>query len=316
VSWLQALYPAVREIIWDSAPADWPELKHALVNLLDGPMIPEAALPLASCRAVGGNARDALHVAAAVVAAATGLRLLDDVADQDRRDRLWSYIGPARALNFASAMQVMAFEILDRAPIEARVLQRINRCFIDTFLTIASGQDRDLSGRTRTVEEYWATVERKIACGYAASCASGAMVGTADAGMVALCHDFGYHLGFAMQIINDLQSIWSPNGATDLEQGKVTLPLVYGLSFVHPGRRELEGYLSGDEVGAHSQRIREILEQIEAREFLVWAALQEREQALDSLSACPDSEGREALEAYITGLFGDIDLPSPIESTT
>ena len=53
--------------------------------------------------------------------------------------------------------------------------------------------------------------------------------------------------------------------------------------------------------------VKEILETIDTKEFLIWAALKEREKALAALGNCPDIEGRMALEAYITGMFGDID---------
>ncbi len=40
---------------------------------------------------------------------------------------------------------------------------------------------------------------------------------------------------------------------------------------------------------------------------MIWAALKEREQALEAIKICPNSEGREILESYLNGMFGDID---------
>jgi geranylgeranyl diphosphate synthase type I len=113
-----------------------------------------------------------------------------------------------------------------------------------------------------------------------------------------------------------MESIWSPDGVTDLKQGKVTLPLLYGLTSDHPQRDELVSLVKAGEIASHGNRIKEILDSIDTRSFLIWAALKERDQALEAIGICPDPEGREALEAYVTGLFGDIGPLMPMESGT
>lgn len=119
---------------------------------------------------------------------------------------------------------------------------------------------------------------------------------------------FGHHLGLAIQIFNDMESIWQPKGISDLEQGKITLPLMYGLTFDHADRHELLSLVATHNIAANSQKIKEILDKIDTKSFLIWAALKEREQALEAIKICPNTEGREVLESYITGMFGDIDV--------
>ncbi|MEE4218639.1 MAG: hypothetical protein V2I48_13580, partial [Xanthomonadales bacterium] len=75
-----------------------------------------------------------------------------------------------------------------------------------------------------------------------------------------------------------------------------------------PERNELVSFVDGGQIDSNADRIKEILNGIETRNFLIWAVLKEREQALEALKSCPDAEGREALEAYFTGMLGDIDL--------
>jgi geranylgeranyl diphosphate synthase type I len=313
MDWLQSLYPVVRDVLWQAVPEYWPELSVPMEGLTKGPLIPEVVLPLASCRAVGGQAIDAAHVSAALVAAATSLRVLDDLADRDRPDRLWNQIGASRAWNYAFALQTLSFDILAKAPLAPELYAEINDAFIDTFLHIAYGQERDLAGNTHTIEAYWATVEQKIARGYATGCAVGAILGTDKVEWIQACSAFGLHLGFALQVLNDLLSIWRPDGVTDLGQGKVTLPLIYGLTSDHPGRDELDALVKSGEVASHGARIKEILDAIDTKDFVIWAALKERDQALEAIGVCPDSEGRGALEAYITGMFGDVEplMPGP-----
>ncbi len=314
MDWLKSLYPLVRDIISRESPDYWPGLRDVLYGLAGEPMIPEAILPLASCKAVNGEAKEAVYISAAIVAAATCLRIFDDVEDKDRPGKLWCDVGPARAWNYASAMQILSFNILSKAPLTPEVFHKVNRCFIDTFLHITCGQERDLSGNTRTIKDYWLTIEWKIACGYATACAVGAMVGTINAELIQACRSFGHHLGIAIQILNDMQSIWCSDGITDLKQGKVTLPLLYGLSIDHPERDELNFLMTTSEVSTHGERIKDILDHLDTRSFLIWAALMERDQAIKAISICPNPDGREALEAYITGIFGEMDLLLPQNS--
>lgn len=307
MNWLKSLYPQVRQILDEAAPESWPGFRRVIGRSFEEPIVAEAVLPLASCRAVGGDPRDAVHVTAALVTSAASVRLYDDVMDRDCPGGLWEEVGPSRAWNYASAVRILSFGILNQAPLSHDRFRAINQLFIDTFFSLAAGQDRDLAGVTKTVEDYWLTIDLKTGCAYAAACVSGAMVGTDDPQLIENCGAFGHHLGLSKQILNDMESIWHPDGVTDIKQGKSTLPLVYGMSFDHPARSELEEIVQNDKVAANADRVKEILDEIQAKNFLLWAALKEREQALEALSICPDAQGKEALGAYITGMFGDID---------
>jgi geranylgeranyl diphosphate synthase type I len=307
MDWLKSLYPEIRNVLRNITPDYWPGLKAVIGGLFEEPIATEAVLPLASCRAVGGDPRDAVHVTAALIMVAASLRLYDDIEDQDRPGELWEEVGYARAWNYASAVHILSFDILSKAPLSHDRFRMINQLFIDGFFNVTAGQDRDLAGVTKTVEDYWLTIDLKIGCAYAVACMSGAMVGTDNSRLIESCRVFGHHLGLSKQILNDMESIWQPDGITDIKQGKITLPLVYGMSFDHPARDELKMMVQNNEVSANADRVKEILDKIEAKNFLLWAALKEREQALDALRACPDAEGKAVLEAYITGMFGDID---------
>ena len=309
MSWIKALYPKVRTILDESTPGFWPGLREVISPLFEEPAPTETALPLASCRAVGGNPEeDALHVTAALLTFSVAMRLYDDAEDQDRPNGLWARIGPARAYNIGSAVHLLSHDILSNAPLPDHRFRAVNQLFIDKFFDLAAGQDRDLGGVTTTIEDYWFTVEMKTGAAFALACACGAMVGTDDPKLIESCNHFGHHVGMTLQIFNDVDSIWHPSGITDTQQGKVTLPLLYGISFDHPRREELISYIEGKTVAAHAEDVKAILDELDTRNFMLWAALQERERALDSLSVCPQNEGKEALEAYITGMFGDIRL--------
>ncbi|HBL57718.1 MAG TPA: polyprenyl synthetase superfamily [Cyanobacteria bacterium UBA8803] len=308
MDYLKYLYPEIRQVIQNSIPNSWPELRFVLGKLLKEPMVSEAILPLASCQAVNGEAKNAIHVCAALLVLGLSLRILDDLEDRDRSGQLWEEVGTARAWNYASGVHILSFEILSKAPLEYQVFHKINQSYIDIFFRTLAGQNRDIARATSTLEDYWLTVEMKSAGFVALACATGAMVGTDNPKLIQACGVFGHHLGLALQILNDMESIWQPDGITDLKQGKITLPLLYGLQYHHPEREELLSIVTANEIAAHAARIKEILDHIDTKSFLIWAALKEREQALKAIKICPNTEGREVLESYITGMFGDIDL--------
>jgi geranylgeranyl diphosphate synthase type I len=307
MDWLKPLYPEIYQVLLAAIPDYWPELKSVFGTLFEEPLMSVAMLPLVTCQAVGGQAKEAVHVSAALIAAERCVRIFDDLEDKDRPGQLWQQVGEARAWNYASAIHILSFEILSKAPYHPRVFHDINQLYIDAFFYIAAGQDRDIAGITRTIEDYWSTIELKTAMAYAAACASGAIVGTETPTLIEACYLYGHHVGLAIQIFNDMESIWQPDGRTDLKQGKVTLPLLYGLQSDHPDRDELETLVETNQVATQADRVRDILDKIDTKSFLIWAALKERDQALEAIRICPDEAGREALESFITGMFGDID---------
>jgi len=315
MTWIKSLYPQVRTVLDESLPDFWPGLREVIGGLFEEPIPTEAALPLAACRAVGGDPQDAVHVTAALLVFSAAMRLYDDVEDQDRPTGLWAKVGAARAYNYGSTIHVLSFDILNKAPLPANRFRAINQLFIDSFYNLAAGQDRDLAGVTTTVDDYWLTIEMKTGAAFALACACGALAGTDDPQRIEACRRFGHHVGLTLQIFNDMDSIWHPNGITDIQQGKVTLPLVYATSFEHSGRRELLAYVQGEQVATHAERITAILDQTDTKSFMLWAAMQEREQALEALNACPDNEGKAALSAYITGMFGDLAALKPARAS-
>lgn len=91
-------------------------------------------------------------------------------------------------------------------------------------------------GRTDlTRDEYMDVIRRKTAVLIQGACRTGAMVANAsDAGIEALS-DYGYHLGVAFQMADDLLDYTATadtlgkNPGADLREGKLTLPLILAL---------------------------------------------------------------------------------------
>lgn len=86
-----------------------------------------------------------------------------------------------------------------------------------------------------TEEEYVSIIEKKTAVLISAACASGAILGKAPPAEITAMEQFGYRLGMAFQITDDTldymakEEDFGKSIGKDLEEGKMTLPLIYTL---------------------------------------------------------------------------------------
>ncbi|KAA9006238.1 heptaprenyl diphosphate synthase [Paenibacillus spiritus] len=133
---------------------------------------------------------------------------------------------------------------------------RIHRILSKAMVEMSIGemeQIRDFFNCEQTVRHYLRRIRRKTALLIAISCQLGALAAEADEEAVRLLYSYGYNVGMAFQIRDDLldlsgteKQIGKPPGS-DMRQGNITLPVIYALE-----DERLRGELLG-EIG----RIRE-----------------------------------------------------------
>ncbi len=87
-----------------------------------------------------------------------------------------------------------------------------------------------------TEAEYFSIVEKKTAVLISAACGSGAVLGEASRSQMEALEQFGYKIGMAFQITDDTldymakEEDFGKSIGKDLEEGKMTLPLIYTLA--------------------------------------------------------------------------------------
>ena len=120
---------------------------------------------------------------------------------------------------------------------DARVL-RLMRLYDETCLALCEGQFMDIwmseHDEWLSVEAYFDMIGRKTAALIAGSAEAGAILATDDEVVVAAYRRFGWSLGLAFQLNDDLLGIWGDEAATgkeasDIATRKKTLPLIYAL---------------------------------------------------------------------------------------
>ena len=236
-------------------------------------------LALLACASVGDGWRAAAPAAAALELLHNFSLVHDDIQDNSptRRGRLtlWKKVGVPLAINAGDALFTIASQAaldLSRS-YDPQVVVTANAILQKACLDLTKGQYLDLyhqqTGRL-TLKDYWQMIDGKTAALLAAATHLGALLGGATPRK---CYDyrkFGELLGLAFQVEDDVLGIWGDekrtgkSAASDLVEGKLSLPVVYALQ-----KRGPFGKLWRDARGRarNAHAMREALEALGAREF-------------------------------------------------
>jgi geranylgeranyl diphosphate synthase type I len=303
--YVDGLHPAMREISrfhfgWDDGAGSGKAVRPALAVL--------------GAKAVGaaGDEPVVIDAACAVELIHNFSLLHDDIMDKDRtrrhRPTAWTVYGVDQALLAGCALHTLAFELMARQGASA-ALDALAR----SVQLLIAGQSDDLYLADRddvTVDQCLTMEHGKTASLISVSAALGAIAWYGDAHVpgseaaekTQLLAEYGYHLGMAFQMVDDMLGIWGESGRTgkpvaaDLRARKRSAPVVAALT---SGTREGErlaallaapGELSDEDVALAAK----LVEESGGRAWTLEHADQHTREALnrlDRLSAAPGALG-------------------------
>ena len=284
---------------------------------------PSLLLPILCCEAAGGDEDQATAVAAAWFLLYLAAKILDDVEDDDTRLTPWSAIGVPQAINAATGLIFAAPLALARLPrmgIDRELALFLLEDFNRTTLRMCAGQQADLTeGSHLCLERYFWIAGAKSGEFFALACRAGALLGTDK---VAPYSEFGYNLGVLIQMCDDFEGLWNPQGRRDLAAGKRTLPVIYALAVAPPGVRERLERLLVKAIGEQEaeEQARRIITELGAPHYLLIEAQIRRQRAEAALrSTGRPSPAYHQLMALLNGHFRVPDdatqIPLPSDST-
>lgn len=202
-------------------------------------------LTLLTCETAGGEWQQAIPAAAGVELIHNFSLIHDDIEDwsETRRGRptVWKRWGVPQAINSGDALFVMARLAalnMTRLDLPTPQVLKVLRLLDNACLRLTMGQYLDLcfeKDDSVSVEEYMEMIDGKTAALVATATEVGALIAGAEASAVGVSRDFGWHLGMAFQITDDVLGIWGDEAVTgksaagDLLARKKTLPVIYGL---------------------------------------------------------------------------------------
>jgi geranylgeranyl diphosphate synthase type I len=260
-------------------------------------------LGLLAYMSIAGDHRRALPGAAAVELGHNFSLVHDDIEDGDRERRhratLWALHGIPQAINTGDTLfslsRIALHRLTDLGFPDAKVL-RLMRLYDETCLALCEGQYIDIatsaSDAVMSVEAYFDMIGRKTAALIAASIEAGALLATDDEDVIARYRGFGWALGLAFQLNDDVLGIWGAEKATgkepsDVAHKKKTLPVIYAVEHAGPEDRArmLELYRVPQPSSAEVAEIVAILERVGARDYTRDQARRYRDEALAELDA-------------------------------
>jgi geranylgeranyl diphosphate synthase, type I len=280
-------------------------------------------LGLLAYASIAGDHMAALPGAAAVELGHNFSLVHDDIEDGDRERRhrptLWAVHGVAQAINAGDMLFSLSRIALHRLTAlgfsDTKVL-RLMRLYDETCVALCEGQYIDIatseSDDLMSVDLYFDMIGRKTAALIAASIEAGALLATDDDEIVARYRAFGWALGLAFQLNDDLLGIWGAEQATgkeptDIARHKKTLPVIYAFEHAGPEDRERLArlYRNGETTNGDVDAIVAILERTGAGEFTRTQARRYRDEALAELDAAGvvDGHAREKLESIIVSVI-------------
>ncbi len=280
-------------------------------------------LGLLAYASITGQYAPALPGAAAVELGHNFSLIHDDIEDGDRERRhratLWTLHGIPQAINTGDAVFVLSRIALHRLTElgfpDAKVL-RLMRLYDETCLALCEGQHIDIwTGEhdvAMTVELYFDMIGRKTAALISASIEAGALLATDDEAVITRYRKFGWALGLAFQLNDDVLGIWGREQATgkepsDLAKHKKTLPVIYALEHAAPDDRArlLALHATPEPTPAEITETMAILERTGAQEYTRSEARRWRDEAIRELDAAGVVEpaAREKLAEIMRGVI-------------
>lgn len=232
----------------------------------------------------------------------------DDIQDNSelRRGRktVWVKWGSPMAINAGDALFVIAYQsMLDLSKhYPAEMVMQATNILSEICLKLTQGQFLDMSYENRhdlTIEDYWHMIGGKTASLLSACTQIGALLGYAKPEKVEAFRLFGYHLGLAFQVQDDVLGIWGDESVTgksvasDLVEGKNSLPVLFGLV---QNRQFASRWKQGAIPQTEVQEVANLLENEGAKEYAEKKSVEETNKAMQFLEqADPTGEAGQAI---------------------
>ena len=265
-------------------------------------------LLLLSVEAAGGKWENAVPAASAVELIHNFSLIHDDIQDNSSlrrgRETIWKKWGAAQAINAGDAMFALAHMTLARLSdtIDAKTTLSAFRILPKISFQLTQGQYLDLYYEDKdnlSEDDYWPMIAGKTAALLSACSELGALIAGGDEETVALYRDFGYKLGLAYQVYDDILGIWGDAALvgksidSDLIQGKNSLPILYCNAHNQEfAKRWKEGNIQPDEI----KYMASLMEKTGSKEYSLELSNKITNEALSILEqANPENEAKKML---------------------
>jgi octaprenyl-diphosphate synthase len=262
-------------------------------------------LVILSSKLCGCDNDDPLPYAAIVEFIHTATLLHDDVVDNAETRRgnatantVW---GNESSVLVGDFLFSKSFDLMV-SPQNPEILKVMSKATTD----LAEGEILELlktSDAKTSEDEYFEVIASKTAVLLSAACEVGALLGDVDERKRFALRDFGFHVGMAFQLTDDLLDYTSSDRTLgkdtgrDLKEGKVTLPLIHALkSATGEEQGSIEEALTKPRVTIKDfRKIKKIIEEYGGLQYTARVSKGHIDSAKALLEVFPDSPYKKAL---------------------
>ena len=295
-------FQSVNQLILDSLKSDVGLVENIGSYIIDsGGKRLRPVLVLLSALANGYNdGKDHIKIAAIIEFIHTATLLHDDVVDvsalrrgRETANEIW---GNAPSVLVGDFLYSRAFQML----VEIADMS-IMSVFADATNVISEGEVQQMAnaGNPDLDEStYKEVIYRKTAKLFEAGMECGAILaGSEKKAMI----DYGYHLGMAFQIADDVLdlhgdvSITGKNIGDDLSEGKMTLPLIYAREHCTSGQKQIIRDAISNKSSEKFDQILKIVSETGGVDYSLNRAREHSNIALNALQGLPESKYKKVL---------------------
>ena len=293
----------VKEYLRSIVRVDFPWLSQQLDYVVGGGGKGiRPALTLLSGKFYQYNLEHLLPMAASVELMHTATLIHDDAIDKSasRRGRatIYNLWGTEPAVLLGDYLFAKAGEFVAETK-----CPRVIKLFSQTLATISSGELNQLFSAynlKQTREQYFKKISGKTASLFCLATESGAVLSGAPEKSVKMLRDYGYHLGIAFQIVDDIldfigteEELGKPVGS-DLAQGTLTLPAML-LMERYPEDNPVKQRFENKEDHDNIQQAIELIRNSPIVDECYAVASEYSARACQNLKGLPENSIREAL---------------------
>ncbi|MDY6967705.1 MAG: polyprenyl synthetase family protein, partial [Spirochaetota bacterium] len=184
---------------------------------------------------------------------------------------------------------------------------RLLKLIADTATELSEGEILEVMKTNDigiTEQDYIQIVTRKTAVLFSAACQSGAILGNVSAQEILALKQFGSNLGIAFQLVDDLLdfvgegSEFGKSIGKDLQEGKITLPLIFALRVCKKSERAyLSDIITKRSFESSFDYVLDVVKRQGGIDYTEELAREYIQKAKECLSIFPSNSGRDALLA-------------------
>ena len=290
---------------------EFPELHDMLRHILTGGKVLRPALTFLTGRCIDDRTNHILNMATANELLHISTLIHDDAIDHAATRRGKQTVNNVWGLEKAILLGDFLFARAGEFAAATNNLRTV-KMFSNTLQTIAVGelrQAKDVFSPDQSREGYFKRIAGKTASLLKMSAESGAVLGGGTEEQIQAAADFGWNLGMAFQIVDDIldftgtaAELGKPVGS-DLRQGTITLPALL-LMERHPEDNPVADFLADRSKEGAVERVIEAIKAEGLFKESYGFATGYSDRALERLGVLPPSPYREALRVLTGYLIG------------